>query len=55
MNRPQATRDSWKRVAISEQKKQLQVDRTFSEDEYQRLQICKCEDSMRYFFRNYLR
>ena len=39
MNRAQATRDSWKRVPMPEQKKQIQVDRTFSEEEYQRLQI----------------
>lgn len=39
MNRAPATRDSWKRVPMPEQKKQLQVDRTFSEEEYQRLQI----------------
>jgi len=39
MNRPQATRDSWKRVPMPEQKKWIPVDRIFSEEEYQRLQI----------------
>jgi hypothetical protein len=39
MNRAQATRDAWKRVPMPEQKKQIQVDRSFSEEEYQRLQI----------------
>lgn len=39
MNRSQATRDSWKRVPMSEPKKQIPVDRMFSEEEYQRLQI----------------
>ena len=39
MNQPQAKRDSWKRIPLSETRKQIPVDRTFSEEEYQRLQI----------------
>jgi len=38
MNNEQATRDSWKTEPMPEAKRQLHVDRTFTEEEYRRLQ-----------------
>jgi hypothetical protein len=39
MNEQKATCDSWKTIPMPGKKKRLQVNRTFSEEEYQHLQI----------------
>src|SRR5579883_2843476 len=46
MSTEKATRDSWKRIPMPEKKVRLEVDQTFSQEEYERLQLGRIPQQM---------